>query len=49
MAAKTTARGVATQRSLLDAAVAEWSETGEVGVAAVARRSVSITVGAVHR
>ena len=39
MAANTTVRGAATQRSPLDAAVAEWSETGEAEVAAVARRA----------
>lgn len=48
MAANTTARGAATQRSLLDAAVAEWSETGEVEVAAVARRA-GVSAGLPYR
>ena len=48
MAANATARGAATQRSLLDAAVAEWSETGEVEVAAVARRA-GVSAGLPYR
>ncbi|WP_262490853.1 TetR/AcrR family transcriptional regulator [Mycobacterium simiae] len=44
----TTSRASATQRALLDAAVAEWAETGELEVAAVARRA-GVSAGLPYR
>ena len=43
-----TSRAEATRRSLIDAAVAEWSSTGELEVAAVARRA-GVSVGLPYR
>ncbi|MBY0386934.1 MAG: TetR/AcrR family transcriptional regulator [Mycobacterium pseudokansasii] len=44
----TTSKASATQRALLDAAVAEWAETGELEVAAVARRA-GVSAGLPYR
>ncbi|VAZ80326.1 HTH-type transcriptional regulator BetI [Mycobacterium persicum] len=44
----TTPRASATQQALLDAAVAEWAETGELEVAAVARRA-GVSAGLPYR
>jgi AcrR family transcriptional regulator len=43
-----TPRAEATRRALVDAAVAEWSETGEVEVAAIARRA-GVSAGLPYR
>ena len=48
MTAALTSRAEATRRALIDAAVAEWTVTGEVEVAAVARRA-GVSAGLPYR
>ncbi|KZS64078.1 TetR/AcrR family transcriptional regulator [Mycobacterium pseudokansasii] len=48
MPSTTTSRSSTTQRALLEAAVAEWAETGELEVAAVARRA-GVSTGLPYR